>query len=180
MFEKAKEKSLIAGGNMLIGAGSGVLSAVLAGVVGVLVMRASNTNYDILKTSEVGAIGGALLGGTAGLFKQSANSLFSESRHGKSLLSSVTVKHCLNSNLAGLIGFGILLSATGQIPMNIEEMAIAFAIGSAISTAIIGMAEYLGIRFTCELLAVLGDGASEYGESRSLGESDSNYHTFNN
>lgn len=128
------------------GAVAGVIGGVISGSVGSGIMQAANhTGYNVVESVEMGAVGGAIFLGGAGLALASVGFFNSRGAHAGGLTAFV-----LNSLISGLIGYAILHEATPVVAMELRETAIAFAVGAVVFGGAAGVAAFFA--FCCGMI----------------------------
>lgn len=156
----------------LFGMALGTLSAGLSGTFGAHLLQNENqTNAYGLQSTEMGVIGGCMVGGFTGLIGGFASKSISSSgffkeyspiMNGITFGTSVMPLHLLNSIIACFLGYAILENWSNEIAMNFATAFITFLIGAtstALPVGLIGIV--IGIPVMTKIIQTIEDGATE-------------------
>lgn len=122
-------------GGAALSAGVGALS----GSVGAAIMNsAGHAGYAVTEATQMGAVGGAVLGGGSGLIVgaglggELSSSKEVNKKSSESICSSL-LAYTGGAVIGGLTGFGIMKAAGSISIMGLGETAASFAIGGAVT-----------------------------------------------
>lgn len=118
----------------LIAGSVGALTGTISGSAGAALMQTANyTGYDVTEAAQMGAIGSGVLSASLGVLAGGiygtlgSCGLFPTK---KSATTSGLLCYTIGGVAGGLLGYGILNRAEQHTIMQLQETAIAFAVGS--------------------------------------------------
>ena len=126
-------------GGIVYGAMGAAAGAFAGGVGASILNKAGYGGYVPLEAAQMGAIGGAVLSGAAGVVAGTLRScgLFSNpsnENQGESNNSQhQAVTYAAHAVLAGLVGYGIMNATSHETVMQLAETAASFAVGGAVT-----------------------------------------------
>ena len=148
----------VAGGLSL--ASAGAATGACAGYIGGLILKGAGwEGVDPIEATQMGAVGGAVLGSGMGVIMGAAINYLSNKQEGldsceqadmlNKTASSSSLNIAIGSAIGGLIGYGILTAAGVPIGMTVGQTAAAAAVGGIITAcpaacAIAGLVACIG------------------------------------